>query len=64
MTGRGGSVCELMFNREVAVTGCSHAVPLAALVTVRVHGCGRFSPLTARGQGIEAGEPGMSCERV
>ena len=44
-TGRSGSVHDSMFAREVVVTGRGHAIPLAALVTVRCHGCGRFSPL-------------------
>ena len=63
-TGRDRSVRDPMFAREVAVTSRSHAISLAALVTVRGHGCGRFSPLTPHGQGIEAGEPGVSCGRV
>ena len=39
------------FAREVDMTG-------------RSHGCGRFSPLTARGHRLEAGELGGSCGRV
>ena len=30
------------------MTGRGHAIPLAALVTVRGHGCGRFSPRSDR----------------
>ena len=41
-TGHGGSVRDPMFAREVAVTGCGQAIPLATLVTVRGHGCGRL----------------------
>ena len=65
VTGRGlltaigldGSFRVPMLVGEVVVTGHSHAIPLAAL-------CGRFSPLTARGQRIEADEPDVSCGRV
>ena len=57
-TSHGGSVRNPMFAREIAVTGHGHAIPLAAPVT------GRFSPLTARGQGIEAGEPGGRVWRL
>ena len=69
VTGRGlltatDRVHDPLFAREVAVTGRGHAIPLAALVTVCDQGCSRFSPLTARGQGIEAGAPGVSCGRV
>ena len=56
-TGLDGSVRVPMLVGEVAVTGRGHAIPLAALY-------GRFSPLTARGQRIEADEPDVSCGRV
>ena len=50
------------FAREVDMTGRGHVISFAALVTAR--GCGRFSPLTARGHRLETGEPGGSCGRV
>ena len=62
--GHGVSVSSPSFAREVDVTGCSHTISLAALVTASGHGCGRFSPLTARGHGLETGELGGSCGRV
>ena len=49
---------------EVAVTARGHAIPLAALVTAHGHRCGRLSPVTVCGQGIEAGEPDVSNGRV
>ena len=57
-TGLDGSVHVPLLVGEVAVTGLGHAIPLAALVTARL------SPLTARSQRIEAGEPDVSCRRV
>ena len=47
-TGRGSSF--RLLARVVAVAGRGHAIPLA------VFGCGRFSPLSARGLGRAAGE--------
>ena len=59
-----GSVHVPLLVGEVAVTGLGHAIPFAALVTACGHLCGRLSPLAARGQRIEAGEPDVSCGRV
>ena len=50
--------------RVVAVTDRNPAIPLAVFVTASVHGSGRFSPLSARGMGRAAGEPGVRCGRV
>ena len=63
-TGLGESVRVPLLVREVAVTACSHAIPLVALVTARGHAYNLFSPLTVRGQGIEVDEPDVSCGRV
>ena len=63
-TGLDGCVHDLLLVGEVAVTARGHAIPLAALVTARGHGCGRFFPLTVRGQRIKASEPDMNNGRV
>ena len=63
-TGHGASVRGPLFAREVVVTGCGLAIPVAILVTVRGRMTGPFFPLTVRGHGEEAGEPGVSCGRV
>ena len=66
VTGRGclpvadrGSRFRLL-SRVVAVTGRGHSIPLDVFVTASGHGCGRFYPLSARGLGRAAGEPGVS----
>ena len=56
-TGLGGSVRDPLLVGEVAVIVRGHAIPLAALVTARGHGSGRFFLLIVRGQGREADEP-------
>ena len=53
-----------LLARVVAVTGRGHAIPLAVFMSASGHGCGRFSPLSARCLGRAAGEPGVSCGRV
>ena len=70
VTGRGclpaaghGSSFPLLV-RVVAVTGRSHVIPSPFFVTASGHGCGRFSPLSARGLERASGEPGVSCGRV
>ena len=40
------------------------AIPLAVFVTASDHGCGRFSPLSARGMGRATGETDVRCGRV
>ena len=62
--GPGASVRIPLFARGIVVTGPGHAIPTAALVTACGHGTGPFFPLTARGHGQEAGEPGVSCGSV
>ena len=63
-TGLDGSIRNLLLVREVDVTARDHAIPLAALVTVRGHGCGHLFPLTVHGRRIKAGEPDVSNGRV
>ena len=63
-TGLGGRVRDPLLVGEVTVTARGHAIPLAALVTARSHGCGRLFPLTARSRRIEADEPDVSNGRV
>ena len=53
-----------MLARVVAVTGRGPATPLSVFVTASDHGSGSFSPLSARGMGGAAGEPGVRCGRV
>ena len=62
--GPGASVPIPLFARGVVMTGPGHAIPTAALETACGHGTSPFFPLTARGHGQEAGEPGVSVWRL
>ena len=46
------------------MTACGHAIPLAALMTARGHGSGRFFLLTVRGEWRKADEPDVSSGSV
>ena len=63
-TDHGGSVRDPLLVGKVAVTARGHTIPLAALMTTRGLGSGRFFLLTVRGQRRDADEPDVSNGRV